>query len=649
MPHRLGPAPLPAALLLLLLVAAAFGAAAGNPFVVYDDPQYVTANRVVSGGLTAEGAAWAFRSVEQSNWHPLTWLSHMADVSIFGLSPAGPHAENVLLHALASILLYLALREGTGEGGKSLAAALLFALHPLRVEPVAWVAQRKELLCALFWFLGVLAHARYARRPSASRYAAVAACLVLALLSKPMAVTFPFALLLLDYWPLRRFPFAPRAASPGGEEGVAPPPVVPTGRLLLEKVPLLLLSAASCAVTYLAQSAGGSTAGAALPFPARLATALASAASYLGKVFLPVDLAVFYPHPYLSGAGVPPWKWAGALLLLASLTVLAVRERRRRPFLPVGWLWFLGTLVPVIGLVQVGLQGMADRYAHVPSVGLAVAVAWGVPSLLPEGERGRRAATALAAAALLLLGAGSFAQVRHWRSSSLLFERAVTAGGESFVSLDLLGLAYAGDGRHAEAVDAFTGALRLNPSDPKVWSNLAVSLDASGQPARAAEAYRRVLRLRPGFGAVAAPLALALAKSGDAAGALAALAEGTKGPHGDPAAGYPALAAYYEKGGKLPLAAAVYEEMVRRDPGSAEGWNNLGVDYGSMGRYGEAHGAFLRAASLRPSWGDAWYNAGVAAALAGKGKEAREALSSLSAVEPGRAPALAAFLAGRGM
>ena len=367
---------------LALAVLAVYAPVRSFPFVVYDDKAYVSENPAVLGGLSREGVIWAFTHSEQGNYVPLTWLSHMLDVELFGLDAGRHHTVNALLHLLTALLLFEALRRMTGAPAPSAFVALLFAVHPTHVESVAWVAERRDTLSAFFWMLTLLAYAGYAGpgRRRGLRYAAVLAAFGLGLLAKPMLVTLPFVLLLLDFWPLRR-----------ASEGI--------GRLVLEKVPLLALAGLTSAAAVWTQGAVGAMATLEqLPLAARVANALLSYAAYLGKTLWPVDLAVFYPY----ALEMPLAKTAAALGLLVALSAAALLQWRSRPYLAVGWLWYLGTLLPVIGIVQIGSQSMADRYTYLPTIGIAIAIAWGAADLASGRPRARRA---LAAAAALALGA----------------------------------------------------------------------------------------------------------------------------------------------------------------------------------------------------------------------------------------------------
>lgn len=473
------------ALGLFALVAAVYANAGGLGFVNFDDPRYVTRNAHVQAGLTWSGVAWAFTTLHDANWFPLTWLSHMVDVQLFGLAPGCHHWMNVGLHCSNTILLFAALRAATGATWRSAVVAALFGLHPLHVESVAWISERKDVLSTLFWFAGTLAYVRYARRPSAGRYAMVMGAMALGLLAKPMVMTLPLALLLLDLWPLERIP----AEGPRGPAFL---------RLVKEKLPLFALSGASAAITFVAQARGGAVNSMeVLPIGTRVANALLSYASYLGKAFWPVNLAAVYPHPGLGPGGIPQWKVAGAALLLAAITAVAVWQRTRRPYLMVGWLWYLVTLAPVIGLVQVGLQGMADRYTYVPLVGIFVGVTWLAADLAGEGRVRRPLAIAAASAALVLCAGLARRQAGYWRDSFTLFEHALAVTEDNGMAWRNLGTAYVDAHQYPIAIAALRESLRLLPYDARTWMNLAIAQAAVGQFAEADDAFARALRMNP--------------------------------------------------------------------------------------------------------------------------------------------------------
>ncbi len=412
-------------------------------FVAYDDTAYVTENRIVKGGLTIGGLRWAFSAFDVANWHPLTWLSHMLDAELFGLNAGGHHWTSVQIHAAGALLLFVALLAMTGAIWASTFAAALFAVHPLHVESVAWVAERKDVLSGVFWFLCLAAYASYVKKPTAARYLAVFSSLALGLMSKPMAVTLPFVLILLDYWPLRRFECAVTAfdrlyGAPAS--GMA----ASARRLTVEKIPLIVLSTASCLLTLAAQGGGGAViALEQIPLDVRLANAIVSYVDYLGKTLWPSGLIMFYPH-----FGMPPvWKTLSCALILAALTVFAVRGARRYPYVLVGWLWYLGTLVPVIGIVQVGSQSMADRYTYIPLVGIFIALAWALRDWAGKGRVLKRALIVLTAASLVGLTVTARDQVWTWRNSDTLFEHALQVVEANPVVHNNLGVACLRHGR----------------------------------------------------------------------------------------------------------------------------------------------------------------------------------------------------------
>jgi hypothetical protein len=422
---------------LALLTVLAFLPSLGNGYVLLDDPLYVTGNAKVRQGITGEGLAWALTANVANNWHPLTMLSHMVDVEVFGLAPAGHHLTSLLLHLANVLLLFEALRRMTGAVFRSALVAAVFAVHPTRVESVAWIAERKDVLSGLFWMLALLAYLYYARRPSPGRYLLAGLSMALGLAAKPMLVTLPCVLLLLDLWPL-------------GRRGL--------GRLILEKIPLFALSAASSVVTLHYQKASLAPLEA-LPWDLRLSNAAVSYVTYLGKAFLPRDLAVFYPFP----AQIPLWQALGSAALIIVLTGLAAWRIRKSPWLLVGWLWFLGTLVPVIGLVQVGRQAMADRYTYLPFAGLFLAMVWGLAELVAQRAVLRRALGVVAVLAVLILTAMTRSQARHWADSVTLFRHALAVTGDN--DLARIGLAKALAARREEEGNAVREAQPRDEED----------------------------------------------------------------------------------------------------------------------------------------------------------------------------------------
>lgn len=445
-------------LLLVLATLAVYNAAAHNGFTNFDDNTYITDNPHIRGGLTWETVAWAFTSRDAANWHPITWLSHALDYQLFKLNPAGYHYVNVLFHAANVVLLFLLLEIATGATWPSLMVAALFALHPINVESVAWVAERKNVLSMFFFLLTLHAYQRYVRKVSVGRYLPVAGLFALALMAKPEVITLPFVLLLWDYWPLRRLRKSVTVArrSDLGER--------PFSFLVLEKVPLFLLCIGSAVITLVAQEAGHAVRG--LSMTMRLGNAVVAYVRYLGKAFWPSRLAVLYPHP---GRLLPAWEVVASTVLLVTLTLLVLRWREHR-YLPVGWFWFLGTLVPVIGLVQVGVQAMADRYAYLSFIGLFICVAWGAVDLAQRWKISEPWLVAPALAILAALGMLTYRQIGYWHDSETLWRHALAVTEKNYTAHDSLARVLANENRTDDAIAEYkaAGALATYPSSETV-------------------------------------------------------------------------------------------------------------------------------------------------------------------------------------
>lgn len=473
-------------------------------FVDYDDPEYVTANPVVQHGLTPVGVKWAFTTTTFANWLPVTWLSHMLDCELYGMNGGGHHATSAALHAINAALVFVLLRMLTGSRWRSAAVAALFAFHPLRVESVVWIAERKDVLSATFFLLTLIAYARYCRGPSARRYLLVVAMYALGLMSKTMLVTLPFVLLLLDYWPLGRLRPAP------SDDRLASPPSIPghIRRLIIEKIPLFALAAISAVWTVVLQRQGGAMVGGSkMELADRIANAFVSVPRYLDKTVRPVDLSVFYPHP----GHWPAWQAAASAVLVFAITLFAIVAARKRPYLAVGWLWFLGMLVPVCGIVQAGLQSMADRYMYLPSIGLFVAVVWGSADLLERLPRFRSLLMPASVAVVVLLAVCTWLQESYWQSTLDLFTHALVIDPKNWVAHDFVGLVHTAGGDDAAAIDDFKRAVAANPEHPYPHENLADSLMHLGRYDEAVEQYRAALSLQPDLEPARAGLARAMA------------------------------------------------------------------------------------------------------------------------------------------
>jgi tetratricopeptide (TPR) repeat protein len=608
------------------------------PFVNYDDGVYVFQNCRVQAGLSADSVRWAFTTFECGNWHPLTWLSLEVDYELYGgLRPGGFHLTNVLLHTANTLLLFGVLSRMTGLVWRSAVVAALFALHPLHVESVAWVAERKDVLSTLFWMLTLAAYLYYVRRPGVRRYLLVVLALGLGLMAKPMLVTLPCVLLLLDYWPLGRWrllPLTPAEARGEGKAAMGMSPPAPAGaparawrHLLGEKLPLFALVLGSCGVTFLAQLRGDAVVPLEVfPLPVRVANALQSYVSYLGQMLWPMHLAVYYPHPG------PAVSVAGALaagVLLVGITVLVLGPGRRRPYLAVGWLWYLGTLVPVIGLVQVGGQAMADRYTYLPLIGPFLLLTWGMSDLAVAWGLPRHYLVALTAVVLSVCATLTWVQVGHWQSSLHLWEHAASVTEKNVLAHLNLGVCYNEQGRISAAREEFEKAAAIDPKLAEPHVNLGNVLADLGQWERAVAEYRQAIDLAPERAAPHFNLGNVLAALGRVEEACAAyrraiaLGPDNAGPHNN-------LGNLLRDLGRPEEALAEYSRAVDLDPRDASAHNNLGIVLAELGRPTEALTEFHKAIALVPDSPQPHTNLAAALQQAGRLEEAlgeyREAL-----------------------
>ncbi|MGD8381071.1 MAG: tetratricopeptide repeat protein [Syntrophobacterales bacterium] len=586
-------------LVLIFVTLVVFHQLPSHDFINLDDDILVYENPHVHAGLNKEGIAWAFTTFEAYNYHPLTWLSHMLDCELFGLRPGMHHLTNLLFHLMNTALLLFVLRRMTGALWRSGFVAALFALHPLHVESVAWVAERKDLLSAFFWFLSIWAYARYTERPGLNRYLPVLLFFSLGLLAKPMVVTLPFVLLLLDFWPLGRTQF-----HQAGTDNRPLQQKVSVFRLVWEKIPLFALAAISIVVTFAAQQQGGALKSLeAFPLTTRIANALISYLSYIGKMIWPHNLAVYYPH---SGS-IPVWQAAGAGLTLICVTVLVIWTARKRPYLAVGWLWYLGTLVPVIGLVQVGSQAMADRYTYLPLVGLFIALAWGVPCLF-AGWRHRQSMLAILATIVLVsFTVCTWLQLRHWQNSITLFQHTLQVTTNNHFAHNNLGVALAQDGRLNEAISHYSEALRLKPGAFEVHNNLANALAAQGSVNEAIQHYFEALRLEPDYDKAHNNLGNVLAGTGRGEEAIIHYSEAIK-INPDYAGAHYNLANALAAQGSVDEAIQHYFEALRILPDWAGAHNNLGVSLEKSGKLKEAIAHYHEALRIRPDYAKARNN-----------------------------------------
>ena len=469
----------------------------GNPFINYDDPQYVTENQNIQS-LNWKTVTWAFTTLHEGNWHPLTWLSHALDYRLFGLNAGGHHLTSLLLHLANVLLLFLLLYGATRKAGRSFCVAALFAIHPLNVESVAWVAERKNVLCTLFFLLALGAYGWYVRRPNAGRYLLVAAAFVLGLASKPMVITLPCLLLLLDIWPLRRIRFAAHSSAKSKQQRRQVElemrtgetlPAISFSRAVVEKLPLLALSAVSAVVTIYAQRAAMPSTQA-ISLSVRFENAIHAYAMYVWKAFFPIGLAPIYPHP---GDSLTFWQISAAAVFLIAVSCWAWVKRENAPYLLMGWLWFLGSLVPVIGIVQVGKQAMADRYAYIPMIGVMVMAVWGAADFLDHVSGGRRWQIAIPTIVLIVFSFLTWRQLGFWHTKIDLWTHTLAVTRNNDVAEANMGGALVEAGRFEEAVPHFKNVLQMDPQNPTSQVDVAAELQQKGDLQDAISSYELAL------------------------------------------------------------------------------------------------------------------------------------------------------------
>ena len=625
------------AALLVLVAIAVYWPATGHDFVNYDDPDYVTANPHVQGGLYWAGVKWAFCNTQQAvYWAPLTWLSHMVACQFFGLKPWGHHLINVLLHAINTGLVFLVFKRMTGTTWRSAILAALFGLHPLRVESVAWVTERKDVLSGCFGLLCLWAYARYIEKSKvqslkskvqglesgvrgsrfvvrASRfeirpfhprlwYWTAVVMFALGLMSKPMLVTLPFVLLLLDYWPLGRMTNAERRMQ-NAESGSTLHALLP---LLTEKLPFFALAAAASVVTFVVQKQGGALEPIDyLPLGARGGNALISYGRYLGKIFWPRNLAVFYPHP---------GQWPLAEVVLAGGVMLGISgllfmRRRRYPFLLIGWLWFLGMLVPAIGLIQSSSQAMADRFTYLPALGVMILAVWGAYELTQRRRYAVMALSVAGSAAIVLCVVLTRQQLGHWKDGEALFRQAVGVTKDNWLALNNLGCALVKKGQFDEAISHYLEALRLKPGYAMAYNNLGVALTKKGQFDAGISQFQEALRLKPDYAEARYNFGNALVRKGRIDEGISEYREALR-HQPDYADAHCKLGIALVKKGQIDEGISQYLEALRLNPEDAEAHCNLGVALVRKGRVDEGISQYVEALRLNPEDAEAHYNYG---------------------------------------
>jgi len=581
-------------LFLVIVNLAVYLQVINQSFVNYDDGLYVTGNSYVQEGLNLKSITWAFSNTFAANWHPVTWLSHMLDVQLYGINAGPHHLTSLFIHLANTLLLFLVFRKMTGMIWQSGLLAVLFAIHPLHVESVAWISERKDVLSTFFWLLAMWSYARYAEHPGLIRYLTIFIFFILGLMTKPMLVTLPFVFLLLDYWPLQRFKLKDEydAIIKSGSQ-------LPVIKLIWEKTPFFILSITASTIAVFAQHSKGTVASFdRFPLSVRIENSIVSYANYIKKMIWPDNLAAFYPHP----GNLSVWDIAGSCLLLILITFIAIRSIRRRPWFMVGWLWYIGTLIPVIGIVQVGLQAMADRYTYIPLIGLFIVIAWGVPELAIRWRFKKPIFMAITTAILLALMVISWLQVRYWADNISLYEHALDVTTDNYLAHTGLGNELTTRGRLDDAVIHYLEALRIRPNYAEVHYNLGHVLSIKGKKEEAVEHFRRAIQIKPEYAEAHDYLGYELAGQGNRQEAI---------KH--------------------------FRKAVKFKPDYAEAHNYLGYELLHLGKIKEAIEHFRKALQIRPDYAAAHHNMGVLLAQQNKYSEAIKHYRESLRINPGYA------------
>ena len=624
-------------LLLTAAVIISFQQVSQCGFVGFDDPEYVTENVHIHNGITAEAMRWVLTTTHANFWHPLTMLSHMTDVELFGLNPQGHHLTSLLFHIANTLLLFFVLHRMTKATWQSAFVAALFAVHPLRVESVAWVAERKDVLSTFFWMLTMVAYVYYVERPRLGIYLVVFAFFAFGLMAKPMLVTLPFVMLLLDYWPLDRL--GQKQVAGGKEQGASIEEHVEKGRefvpqrkygwaailpLLIEKIPFFALVPLFSVLTYVAEGESVVNNSPRVWIP----NAFVSYAIYIGKMIWPVNLAVFYPHP-----GVwPLWQAAGAGLLFCAITVAVILRAKRSPYLVLGWLWFAGTLVPVIGIVQIGRHGMADRYTYVPLIGLFIMIAWGVPELLQRWRYWKETLFVSSGLALLCLMICTRTQVGYWRDSISLFDHAIEVAGHSDVMHYDRGVAYERLGDTPRAIQDYNMAVDVNPGYVDALFNLGAAYAKLGDHRQAISNYDRAIAINPQSARFHNSRGISYAVIGDYEQAISDFDRAIEIDSGYPDG-------YYNRGiaslriGREGQAISDFEMSLKINPQNADAYNNRGIAFARTGNYRQAIEDCGRAVEINPQYAGAYNNLGIVYLQIGRESQAIENLQKAARLD----------------
>ena len=614
----------------LFLIAVTFlvyGQVLDYRFLNFDDNKYVTENAHITNGFTREDVVWAFTESYASNWHPLTWLSHMLDFEIYGLDPFGHHLTNLIIHIANTLLLFWVLMKMTGTVWRSVFVAVMFAVHPLNVESVAWIAERKNVLSVFFFFLTLWAYIDYVEKKRSFLF--VVLFLAFGLMAKPMLVTVPFLLILLDFWPLRRWNFGGFA----GESEMSAIKTESLGRLILEKLPLFILVAGSCVITFIAQKGGDAVRTTELrSFYSSVANGLISYVEYIEKFAWPRGLSVFYPH---AGDSISGWKALTCGLILVVVTTWVVRSIQRAPYFAVGWFWYLGTLVPVIGIVQVGEQAMADRYTYLPMIGIFICIAWGFPELIKNAKQ--KLIPILAGTFIPILMLLTWAQVKHWENSVTLFEHAIDVNENetpSFViAYNNLGHALLSEQRFEDAVTVFQRAVEINPNYSKAQNNLGNALSELKRYDKAIGYYQQAIKIEPDYAEAFNNFANALRNRGQLKESVEYYREAIR-LDGEYDEAHFNLGITWSQQGQLEKAIAQYQKALEINSKFTKAHNNLA---GLLAQKGDISGAILhyrQAIAIDPGFAKAHNNLGSALAGQGKFKESILSFEKALSIDP---------------
>ena len=615
-------------LFLVAATLAVYWQITNHEFINYDDETYITKNLNVQTGLTFESIKWAFTSFHAGNWHPVTWLSHMLDIELYGLNPMGHHWTNLQFHIANTLLLFFILQQMTGALWKSAFVAALFALHPLHVESVAWISERKDVLSTFFWILSMWAYVRYLRHPDKKRYFLLIFFFIIGLMTKPMLVTLPFALVLLDFWPLSRFQTKDKYNFS----------FKTIRSLVLEKLPLFVFSAASCIVTFFAQQEGGAIKSLdAFPLTLRIGNALFAYLSYLGKTIWPQNLALIYPYPEVSIF----WQIILSLPLMICISVLVIKLSRGFPYLAFGWLWYFGTLIPVIGLVQVGSQSMADRYTYIPLIGIFIILAWGAADISARWQLRRILLLLFSISALVLISVSTWLQIHYWKNSMVLLERTLNVTHNNSMAhyvfgdeLDrqgkidkavleynkalhirpefarahnALGAAFLRDGKLREAIYHFNEAVDIDSNYTKAHNNLAIALLTKGKFEEAVFHYKKALKINPKDEYTRKNLANLLLNQRSIDEALLHYNKVLLFNPEDFDA-YHKLGGILAKQGKVDEAMSHFAEAIRINPDYAPAYNEIGIILAQKGKLQKSKEFFLKAIQIKPDFKEARNN-----------------------------------------